>query len=136
MQALALVAQKNTMVDTLLSVSLGIGLAAACGFRVFVPLLIAGLVARTDYLTLSDNFEWISSWPAIGAFAVAAALEIGAYYLPWLDNALDAIAAPAAVLAGVILAAALIHDLHPLLKCLRPHIARPVCPKEPTDNSV
>ena len=31
------------MVETVLSVLIGLGLAAACGFRVFVPLLIMSL---------------------------------------------------------------------------------------------
>ncbi len=104
------------MMETLLAVCLGIGLSAACGFRVFVPMLIMGVAARADWLALSDGFDWIGSWPAITAFAVATVLEVGAYYAPWLDNALDSIAGPLAVVAGVIIAAACIHDIDPLMK--------------------
>ncbi len=102
--------------ETLLAICLGIGLSAACGFRVFVPMLIAGVAARAGWVTLSDGFDWLDSWPAITACAVATALEIGAYYVPWLDNALDSIASPFAVIAGVIVSAACIHDIDPLLK--------------------
>ena len=104
------------MLDTIVAISVGIGLAAACGFRVFVPTLIAGIASRADLLTLADGFEWMSSPVAIAAFGIATALEIGAYYLPWLDNLLDSIATPLAMVAGVIVAAAFIHDMHPLLK--------------------
>ena len=102
--------------ETLLAICLGIGLSAACGFRVFVPMLIAGVAVRAGWVTLSDGFDWLGSWPAITAFAVATALEIGAYYVPWLDNALDSIASPLAVIAGVIVSAACIHDIDSLLK--------------------
>ena len=70
------------MLDAIVAISVGIGLAAACGFRVFVPMLVVGIVARTEFLTLADGFEWLSSGVAISAFAFAAVLEIGAYYFP------------------------------------------------------
>ena len=35
----------------LVGVGLGIGLAAACGFRVFVPLLVASLAAKANLFT-------------------------------------------------------------------------------------
>lgn len=105
------------MIDIIIAASIGLGLASACGFRVFVPMLVIGLAGRGDYLTLSDGFGWLESWPAIGAFAVATALEIGAYYFPWLDNLLDSISTPAAVVAGVITSTAVAHqDMNPMLK--------------------
>lgn len=102
--------------ETFLSVCVGMGLAAACGFRVFVPFLAASLAARSGLLTLSPGFEWLGSWPALIAFAVATAVEIAAYYVPWLDNLLDALATPAAVVAGVVLTAAAVGDVSPFLK--------------------
>ena len=102
--------------ESVLSVCLGLGLSAACGFRIFVPLLVMNVAARAGYLTLSDSFEWIGSTPALIAFAVATALEIGAYYLPWLDNILDSVASPAAVVAGVLVSASVITGLDPFLK--------------------
>jgi hypothetical protein len=36
----------DVSIESLLSIALGLGLAAATGFRIFVPLLIAGLAAR------------------------------------------------------------------------------------------
>lgn len=103
-------------VSALLSVAVGLGLAAACGFRVFVPLLVASVAGYTGRLPLAGGFEWVGSLPALVAFATATALEIGAYYVPWLDHALDAVATPAALVAGVLASAAVITDLPPLLK--------------------
>ena len=102
--------------EAILSLGIGVGLAAATGMRVFVPLLVLGVSARMEWLPLSDGFEWLSSWPAIAAFAVAATLEVGAYYIPLVDNFLDLLAGPLAVLAGVVATAAVITDLPPLIR--------------------
>ena len=104
------------MPDTLVSIFLGAGLAAACGFRVFVPFLVLSIAARWGNLPLSSDFEWIATMPALVAFASATILEVTAYYVPWLDNALDTIATPAAVLAGVLVTAAVVTDLAPVLR--------------------
>ena len=102
--------------EAVLSVMLGIGLAAACGFRIFVPLLVMSIAATAGHLQLSEGFAWIGTWPALIAFAVATGLEIAAYYIPWLDNLLDTVATPAAVVAGVIVVAACVTDMSPYLK--------------------
>lgn len=102
--------------ELLLSLAVGIGLSAACGFRIFVPLLVAGIAARTGHLDMAPGFEWMASNPALIAFGTATLLEIGAYYLPWLDNALDSVATPAAVVAGTLVTASLVADLGPFLK--------------------
>ena len=101
-------------VETFLSVCLGIGLAAACGFRVFVPLLCLSIAAHTGFVDLIDSFAWIGSMPAVIAFAVATALEIAAYYLPWVDNALDTAAVPIATIAGILVTASVVTDVAPL----------------------
>ena len=88
--------------ETLLGVIIGLGLSAACGFRVFVPLLVMSIASLSGHLTLSSGFEWIGTYPALLAFAVATVLEIAAYYIPWVDNFLDIIGAPAAIIAGMI----------------------------------
>jgi len=100
----------------LLSIALGIGLAAATGFRVFIPLLALSIASREFGLDLAEGFEWIASTPAFGAFATAAVLEVLAYYIPGVDHMLDAVAGPAAVAAGVIASAAVMTDLPTYLK--------------------
>ena len=99
-----------------LSICLGIGLSAACGFRVFVPMLGVSIAVLSGHLQLAEGFAWLGTWPALACFLTAAILEVGAYYLPWLDNLLDTIATPAAVIAGTIITASVIVDLSPLLK--------------------
>jgi hypothetical protein len=99
-----------------LGIIIGIGLAASCGFRVFVPLLVVSIAAQAGYLEPSDGFAWMGSWPALVAFAIATIVETAAYYVPWLDHLLDVIASPVAVVAGIVLFAAFVADLDPLLK--------------------
>lgn len=95
----------------------GVGLAAACGFRVFVPLFIASLAANMgidgvggmDFQgMLGTDFEWLGSTPVTIALGVATVLEVGSYYIPWLDNALDTIATPAAIVAGTFISGAML----------------------------
>ncbi|MGH9379298.1 MAG: DUF4126 domain-containing protein [Thermoanaerobaculia bacterium] len=102
--------------DTLLSLCLGLGLAAACGFRIFVPLLILNLAARGGYVEFGGSFELLASTPALVAFAVATLLEIAAYYIPAVDHVLDTVASPLAVVAGVLVSASVITGMDPFLK--------------------
>lgn len=102
--------------DIALSIALGIGLAAAVGLRVFLPLLVASAAAYTGHLQLSDNFAWLGSGPALIMLAVAATAEVLAYYIPVVDNALDAVAAPAALVAGTLVSAAVMTDVPPIVK--------------------
>lgn len=102
--------------DTVLSIALGIGLSAACGFRVFVPLLVISAATYTGHMSLSSGFEWIGTLPALIVFGMATILEILAYYIPWLDQVLDAIATPAAVVAGIVASASIFTEVAPLLR--------------------
>jgi hypothetical protein len=105
-----------------LSLCLGIGLSAACGFRVFVPMLGMSVASMAGHLHLSPGFEWIGSPPALICFIAATSLEIVAYYVPWLDNLLDTIATPVAIVAGTITLAAtvaptpMVSEMSPLLR--------------------
>src|SRR6266699_346020 len=101
--------------ETLLSICVGIGLSAACGFRVFVPLLVMSIAALSGHLQLAHGFEWIGTYPALVAFAAATCLEIAGYYIPWVNNLLDTIATPAAIIAGTLVTASLVSDLSPFL---------------------
>ncbi len=102
--------------DIAVSVALGIGLAAATGLRLFLPFLVASLAAYSGHLPLSGNFAWLGTLPAVILLGVATVVEILAYYIPGVDNLLDALATPAAFVAGTILSAAVITDLPPLVK--------------------
>ena len=102
--------------DLALSMALGVGLAAATGFRVFLPMLVVSAAAYTGHLPLSESFAWLGTPSALMMLGVAALVEILAYYIPGVDNLLDTLATPAAVVAGTLVSAAVITDLPPMLK--------------------
>lgn len=102
--------------ETIFSLAIGLGLAAACGFRVFLPLLGLGIGGATGAVTISDGFSWVATTPALLALGTAAAAEIAGYFVPWVDHALDALATPVAVAAGVLAVAAVAVDVPPLLR--------------------
>lgn len=102
--------------ETAVSIALGIGLAAAVGFRVFIPLLVASIAAYTGHLRLDESFAWLGSLTAMTMLGVAALVEVLAYYIPAVDNVLDSITGPLALIAGTVVSAAVITDLPPLIK--------------------
>lgn len=102
--------------DALIGAFVGLALSAAVGFRVFVPLLLAGAAARLGYLELTSDMAWLGSDAALVALTTATVLEVSAYYVPWLDNLLDAIAMPTAIVAGAVAWVAVTPDLSPLLR--------------------
>ena len=97
------------------SICLGVGLAAAVGFRVFLPLLILSVAGYFGYLPLTEDWSWVGSITAIIALAAATIIEIFGYYIPWVDNALDTIAIPLATVAGTAVMMATMADVSPLL---------------------
>ena len=102
--------------DVALSIALGVGLAAAVGLRVFLPMLVVGIAAWTGHLHLSEGFAWLGTAPAVLMLAVAALIEVAAYYIPGVDNLLDTLTTPAALIAGTLVAAAVMTDLPPMVK--------------------
>ena len=105
-----------------MSALIGLALSATCGFRVFVPLLAVCIATRAEktegetYVQLAENFSWLASAPAFVVFLVAAIFEIAGYYLPIIDNFLDTLATPAAVVAGTLITAAFLVDMEPWLQ--------------------
>ena len=104
------------MSDVALSIVLGIGLAAATGFRVFLPMLIVSGAAYTGHLPLGESFAWLGTPSALIMLSVAAIVEILAYYIPGVDNLLDTLATPAAFVAGTVVSAAVMTDVPPMVK--------------------
>ena len=108
--------------DTVFAAMIGVALSATCGFRVFVPLLAVCIATRAtesegeSYVQLAENFTWLASDPAFVVFLVAAIFEIAGYYLPIIDNFLDTVATPAAVVAGTLITAAFLVDVEPWLQ--------------------
>ena len=102
--------------DLPISIVLGVGLAAATGFRIFLPMLIVGIAAHFGHLPLDNSFAWLATPSALATLTVATVVEILAYYVPALDNLLDTLAAPAALVAGIVVSAAVMTDVPPLVK--------------------
>ena len=110
--------------ETVSAALIGLALSATCGFRVFVPLLAVCLSTRAEsadgepLVELAENFNWLASDPVLVVFLVAAIFEIAGYYLPIIDNFLDALATPAAVIAGSLITAAFLTSMEPWLQWL------------------
>lgn len=102
--------------DIAIGICLGLGLAASCGFRVFVPLLISNIASLLGIVHIGGGFEWMASWPAFAIFLTATIAEIGAYYIPVLDNALDTVSVPLAAVAGTLLSVTFITDIPPMVQ--------------------
>ena len=102
----------------LTNIAMGIALSACAGFRVFIPMLAGALAAHYHIIDLPPDMTWLSSWAAIICFATAAVAEIGAYYIPFVDNILDTVAAPLSVAAGTVLAFSILPmaDVEPLTR--------------------
>jgi hypothetical protein len=98
------------------NLALGVALAAACGLRIFVPLLVVGAASALGWVEVTGDLAWIGRAPALTVLGAATVVEVAAYHVPWLDNALDWLGAPVAVAAGTLMAAALLPEGDPLLR--------------------
>ncbi|MBX7225780.1 MAG: DUF4126 domain-containing protein [Chitinophagales bacterium] len=96
--------------EHLLSICMGIALAACCGFRVFVPLLVASIGTKFGIIPAHSGFEWLGTWTAMSIFGTASILEIGAYYVPVVDHFLDTLTTPLSMIAGTALASSFFTD--------------------------
>lgn len=106
----------DTLQQYVVPCALGIGLAAACGLRVFLPLFVTSLLQHFELVDIGTRagFEWIGEWPALATFGVASVVEILSYYIPLVDHFLDSVAIPLAAVAGTLVSASLLTDLPPL----------------------
>lgn len=91
--------------QTILSLCLGIGLAAASGFKVFIPLFVISFAAffGNDYIDLGASWKWIGTLPAVITFGVAMLVEAIAYFIPFVDNLLDTVSVFLAATVGTLM---------------------------------
>ncbi|MEP3836837.1 MAG: DUF4126 domain-containing protein [Algibacter sp.] len=101
--------------ETLISICLGVGLAASVGFRVFLPLFALSLASYFDVWQLNESWQWIGSTAALVTLGVATLAEVFAYFIPYIDNLLDGIAVPLAALAGTAIMLSTVADLSPAI---------------------
>jgi hypothetical protein len=105
----------NIEPNTIISIFLGIGLAASVGFRIFLPLFALSLAAYFGVWELNESWQWIGSLAALITFGVATVVEIFAYFIPWVDNVLDGLALPLAGIAGTAVMVSTITNLDPVV---------------------
>jgi hypothetical protein len=101
--------------STLLSVVIGFALATATGFRIFIPLLALSVASLMGYVNLPENMEWIGTYPALMVFSFALLFEIASYFIPGMDNLMDVLDTPIAVLAGILMMSSVV-EADPILK--------------------
>lgn len=101
--------------ESIISIFLGIGLAASVGFRVFLPLFALSLASFTGVWDLNDSWQWIGSLAAVITLGVATLVEIFAYFIPLVDNLLDSFAVPLAAIAGTAVMVSTVADLDPVV---------------------
>lgn len=101
--------------ETVISIFLGVGLAASAGFRVFLPLFALSLAGYFNVWELNESWQWIGSLAALLTLGVATVVEVFAYFIPWVDNALDAVSLPLAAIAGTAVMVSTVANLDPVV---------------------
>ena len=98
----------SALAEFLPALAMAIALAASAGLRAWLPLLLAGSLARLGVLDLGPSYQVLASNEALVLFGVATAIELIGDKIPAVDHALDLIGTPLRPLAGALLAAAVL----------------------------
>ena len=94
-----------------ISAFIGIGLAAATGFRVFLPMFAVSLASYIGWIPMNESFQWLSGLPTLITTGIATVVEILAYYIPFVDHILDTMSVPLATVAGSVMFASQFADI-------------------------
>jgi Domain of unknown function (DUF4126) len=97
-----------TLTEFLPVLALAVALAASAGLRAWLPLLLAGILARLGVLDLGPSFQFLASNKALVLFAVATVVELLGDKIPAVDHALDLIGTPLRPAAGALLASSVL----------------------------
>lgn len=95
----------------LISAFMGVGLAAATGFRIFLPMFAVSLASYMGWIPMNESFQWLTGLPVLIATGIAMVVEILAYYIPFIDNLLDTMSVPLATIAGSVMFASQFADM-------------------------
>ena len=101
--------------QVVMAVLMGFSLAATCGLRAFLPLLLIGIAAKAGLVDLASGFDWMGSWTALACFGAATVIEILADKIPAVDHVLDAAGVFVRPIAGAVAASSLINGMDPLM---------------------
>lgn len=94
-----------------ISACIGIGLAAATGFRVFLPMFAVSLASYMGWIPMNESFQWLAGLPTLITTGIATIVEILAYYIPYVDHLLDTMSVPLATIAGSVMFASQFADI-------------------------
>lgn len=97
-----------TWLEVLPVIALAIALSACAGLRAWLPLLLAGGLARAGLLQLGPTFDFLSGNKALALFALATLVEIVGDKVPAVDHALDALSTVLRPAAATLLAASVL----------------------------
>lgn len=100
----------------LVSAFIGISLAAATGFRIFMPLFLLSVGCRLELFQMGNEWAWAGSNLVLITTSIAMVIEVTAYYIPVVDNILDTISIPLATIAGTLLFAVQFTDISPFFR--------------------
>lgn len=95
----------------IISAFIGIGLAAATGFRIFMPMFAVSLASYLGWIPMNESFDWLTGLPTLIATGIAMIAEILAYYIPFIDHLLDTLSVPLATIAGSVMFASQFADI-------------------------
>jgi hypothetical protein len=106
-------------VEALSGVFAAFGLSASAGLNAYVPLLVVALMARfTDWISLAEPWDALSSWWVIGVLIVLGVVEFFADKIPVVNHINDVVQTFIRPTAGAILFAAsaqVVTEIHPII---------------------
>lgn len=102
--------------NALIGLCIGVGLSSSTGFRILVPFACLSAASLYGGFDLPSNMAWLNSYPAFIGLLVGTFIEVAAFYIPWINDALDTVEFPAAVIAGTYLTGNFAADLPTLLQ--------------------
>ena len=89
---------------TILSLFLGIGLAASSGFKVFLPLFLTSFLAFLDFdlISITEDVVWLKNPIVLFVIGIFTILEISIYFIPFVDNRMDKVKVPLSFITGAL----------------------------------
>jgi hypothetical protein len=101
-------------ITTLVQLMMGVSLAACCGLRAWMPMLIVSLLAKAGYVHVSPAFSFLERTDALIIFGVATALELLGDKVIVIDHFLDAVGTFVRPAVGTVLASSMLTHMDPL----------------------
>lgn len=85
-----------------INILLGLALATATGFRIFLPMFLLSFTSHIGWVTLPQKLSWLEGETALFVLGVAMLIELVSYFIPGVDNIMDIIDTPIAVIVGFL----------------------------------